>query len=170
MNGRQLKSTIARDGQCTICLSIMLQPVAFVAIPLHLNNRTDHIPRLGTCGHVYCAKCVSQEFRAQLMKNLLRFSRQKGIYPFLTVPDTQRDMQDRISCIKRHGGNMSQVFTYLCPVCRQLTTEPPIPCRGLEGILQAACNTLDLSISSIPDIPKAGSFRKKNLFAGLFAK
>ena len=138
-----------------------------LTIPPHediANTRTA--PSLRTCGHTYCAKCISKEFRTQLVKNLTKFSRQKNIFPCLTVSDTQRELQDRISCIRRHGGLVSQVFVYSCPVCRQLTTEPPVLCRGLEGILQAACDILDLSIS---DLPHAGSFRRRDIFVGLFA-
>lgn len=104
------------------------------------------------------------------MKNLAKFSRQRRIYPHLTLPNTQREFQERISCIRGHGGIVSEVFAYLCPVCRQITTEQPVQCYGLEGILRVACITLDLSVSSVSDLPRAGFFRKRNLFAGLFAK
>jgi len=135
-----------------------------------LSSLIDRFFRLRTCGHAYCARCIIQEFRAQLTKNLAKFSRQKRIHPQLTLPDTQREFQECISCIGRHGGIVSQVFSYLCPVCRQVTGEQPVQCYSLEGILQAACDTLDLSISSVSNLPQAGSFRKRNIFAWLFTK
>jgi hypothetical protein len=120
------------------CTYVDLDSPFWVASP-------HHVFRLRTCGHAYCAQCIIHELRVQLMKNLAKFSHQRRIYPHLTLPDTQRELQERISCIRWHGGIVSQVFSYLCPICRQVTNEHPVQCYGFEGILQTACNILDLS-------------------------